>query len=313
MKIATIQLNNYMGDKQASFSRAESLILNAAQNGAKLAVLPELSTCGYIPNSTIWQYAEYTNGETAKWACNMASKYSLYIGAGYAETDGKNFFNTYLIASPKGTIAGQVRKVKVEYHCFKPCDIGNVVTTSLGKIAIGICADNHLINFYNKLARTDFDLLIMPHASFAPIKTTAYITQKDIESQNNILSTLGKIYSQGLGVPVVIANQIGSFAPMSGLFGKLVNPDVYRLCGGSALFSNGDITVLNAHKEGIRIADLQLGKTKAKASIPASYSKWLYPGSKLVRKVIAPIDIFAGRCYYSLKHKKAISNFLHSK
>lgn len=309
MRVATIQLNNYMGDKQASFSSAENLILKAAQNDAKLAVLPELSACGYIPNNTIWQYAEYANGETANWACNMASKYSLYVGAGYAETDGKDFFNTYLIASPKGTIAGQVRKVKVEYHCFKPCDIGNVITTSLGKIAIGICADNHLISFYNKLVRTDFDLLIMPHASFAPIKTTPYITQKDIESQSNILSTLGKIYSQGLGVPVVIANQIGSFAPMSGLFGKLVNPNIYRLCGGSALFNNnGKIAALDTKAEGTLSADLQLVKTKAKADTQASYSGWLYPGSKLVRKVIAPIDIFTGKCTYKLKRKNTISN-----
>jgi len=309
LKIASIQLNNYMGDKQASFASAEKLILKAAQNGAKLAVLPELSSCGYIPNSAIWQYAEYANGETAKWACNMAGKYSLHIGAGYVETDGKDFYNTYLIACPNSTIAGQVRKVKVEYHCFKPCDIGNVIATNLGAIAIGICADNHLLAFYKKLARLNFDLLLMPHASFAPFKTTGYISQKDIEAQKNILPAIGKIYSQGLGTPAVIANQVGTFAPMGGLFGKLVNPDTYKLCGGSSLFYNGEIVAsLDSQIKGVLIADLPLGKSKAKTDTPASYSGWLHPGSKLIRKVVAPIDTFFGKCSYSLKRKKAIAN-----
>lgn len=68
MKVAAIQLANRCGDPQASFAAAERLLERASRDGAAIAVLPELSTCGYIPNDEVWRYAEPLDGPTAAWA-----------------------------------------------------------------------------------------------------------------------------------------------------------------------------------------------------------------------------------------------------
>ena len=65
MKIAAIQLNNYIGEMVQSFIGAETLIQEAVHQGAKFVALPELSTCGYIPNTDIWSFGEPREGITS--------------------------------------------------------------------------------------------------------------------------------------------------------------------------------------------------------------------------------------------------------
>mgnify|MGYP001425607882 FL=1 len=93
VKIALIQLNNYYEDQASGYRVATSLITQAAAQGIEIAVLPELSGCGYIPNQTIWQFAEPADGKTAQWACELSAQLGIYIGAGFIETDGKDFYN----------------------------------------------------------------------------------------------------------------------------------------------------------------------------------------------------------------------------
>ena len=124
IRISAIQQRNTIGNKTLSYAAAERLIAQTASDGAALAALPELSSCGYIPNDTIWDHGEAVDGETASWACEMAKRYSLYLGAGFLETDGRDYFNAYLLASPEGKIVGRVRKMKPETYCFRPSDGG---------------------------------------------------------------------------------------------------------------------------------------------------------------------------------------------
>ena len=92
IRISAIQQRNTIGNKTLSYAAAERLIAQTASDGAALAALPELSSCGYIPNDTIWDHGEAVDGETASWACEMAKRYSLYLGAGFLETDGTGLF-----------------------------------------------------------------------------------------------------------------------------------------------------------------------------------------------------------------------------
>lgn len=303
MKISALQLKNYIGEKEASFATAEKLIGTAAAQGSELVALPELSTCGYIPNDAIWQHAEKVNGVTAQWAGKMAKRYAVYIGAGYLETDGKDHYNAYLIASPNGQIAGRIHKIKTEPHCFQSSDIGSIIETDIGKIAVGICADNHVVSFYNRLASMDFDLLLMPHAWATPFATNKYLKAKDIEDAEKNISTLGRIYATGLGVPVIFINTVGEVPPMHGIFGKLTPPDLFRLRGGSAVFLPDGMTIKSeTEDEEIVTAAVVPGRTRKTPLQPKVYSGWLHPGSALLRKVIAPIDIMVGNRYYKKHH-----------
>lgn len=308
MRVTALQLKNYIGNKDKSFKVAEKYIFEAAKLKSQLVALPELSSCGYIPNENVWNYAEEPNGDTARWACNMAKKYSIYVGAGYLETDGKDFYNAYLLANPAGYISGRVHKSKTEPHCFKPSNIGRVIETDIGRIAIGICADNHVEEFYNELQSLYFDLLLMPHAWATPYKENKYIKQNDIESAEKNVRLLGQIYATCLGKPVVFINPVGEVPVMYGLFGKLTSPKVFRLRGGSALYyPDGKNVRRETEDEGTVTADIVLGQFNNRSESPIFYDGWLHPGSRFCRKILAPIDMALGKRFYD-KHKNRIIN-----
>jgi N-carbamoylputrescine amidase len=304
MKVSALQLKNYIEEKETSYAAAENLIYEAVTQGSELVALPELSACGYIPNDDVWQYGEKENSITAQWAVKMAKKYAVYIGAGYLETDGEDYYNAYLIATPDGQIAGRVHKIKTEPHCFKSSDIGSVIETSIGKIAIGICADNHVVQFYNRLASLDFDLLLMPHAWATPFAANKYLKLKDIQDAEQNVVKLGAIYAGGFGVPVIFINAVGETPPMHGIFGKLMSPDIFRLRGNSAVFfPDGTAIRSNTEDEEIVTAEVKLGRTRETPLHPFIYNGWLHPGSSFCRKVIAPIDTVLGKHYYEKHHK----------
>lgn len=304
MKVSALQLKNYIGDTESSFAAAEKLIGEATAQGSEFVALPELSSCGYIPNDDVWRYGEKAAGATAQWAGKMAEKYKTYIGAGYLETDGEDYYNAYLIAEPRGQIAGRVHKIKTEPHCFKSSDIGSVIETGLGKIAVGICADNHVVQFFDRLASLDFDLMLMPHAWATPFAANKYIKLKDVQNTEKNVAMLGAIYATGFGVPVIFVNAVGEAPRMHGVFGKLMAPDMFRLRGGSAVFlPDGTALRINTEAEGIVTAEIALGRTRETPPRPAVYNGWLHPGSLFSRKVIAPIDTAFGKRYYEKHHK----------
>lgn len=307
MRVCAVQTTNHCGDSKVSFAAAERLIAQAAKEGAELAVLPELSTCGYIPNDQLWHFAEPLDGPTAAWACEVAPRFGLHVGAGFLETDGHDFFNSYLVAAPNGTVAGRVRKMKVEPHVFAPSDVGSVIDTALGRLAVGICADNHVASFYERLANLDFDLMLMPHAWTMPYRTGGALKEEDLAAAASKINVLCRTYAGGFGVPVVFANPVGETEAMRGVFGRLTPPSTFRLRGGSGIFLPDDSSVrLEEEREGIVIADVTPGRTREVPAQPTTYDGWLHPGSAFCRRVLAPLDNACGRRHYRTQHNQAL-------
>ncbi|WP_204404574.1 carbon-nitrogen hydrolase family protein [Alkaliphilus hydrothermalis] len=60
------------------------MIRQVANEGAKPVALPELSSCGYIPNQTIWEDGELKNGDTATRAGLLAKELGIFVGVGQA-------------------------------------------------------------------------------------------------------------------------------------------------------------------------------------------------------------------------------------
>lgn len=307
MRVCAIQTTNRCGDSEASFAAAERLIAQAAQDGAQLAVLPELSTCGYIPNDRLWRFAEPLDGPTAAWACKIAQHFRLHVGAGFLETDGHDFFNAYLVATPDGTVAGRVRKMKVEPHVFVPSDAGSIIDTALGRLAVGICADNHVASFYERLAKLDFDLILMPHAWTTPYRAGGALKKEDLAAAAEKVDVLCRAYAEGFGVPVVFANPVGEAEAMRGVFGRLTPPSTFRLRGGSGVFlPDGSSVRCEEEREGIVIADVNPGRTREVPTRPTTYDGWLHPGSVFCRRILGPLDTAFGRLHYHMHHKHVL-------
>lgn len=308
MKVTTIQLNNYTGEMVQSFIAAETLIEKAVAEGAKLVALPELSTCGYIPNTDIWSFGEPREGITSKWAKEIAKKYQIYVGTGFLECDGIDFYNSYLIANPQGKIDGIVRKKETEAYCFKSYDDNNIIETAIGKIGIGICADTHKKWFFNKMKALQPDLIILPHAWATPKTSSKLISEKDIFQAEQDLKTLGKLYAQYLKIPTIFINPWGIMPPMIGLFGKMMSSDLFTLNGSSAIFLPNGHAFYCQDQENQMTIDVDMTRSKGEPKEPKFYYGWIHKGSWMIRKILMPLEIRKGQRFYKkslLKKEKA--------
>ena len=311
--IAAIQMESIHGEIKKNQARATILIEQAARDGAELIILPELFSCGYIPNSNIWKYGEANNSNTVKWLQETSRRLGIYLGAGLIEILENDYINTFVITNPKGDIEGRAQKNNAESYCFKRGKGEHIIHSSLGKIGVGICADNHYSSFIKQIQEDNIDLLLMPHATPSPFKTSKTVTDDDIKKAEEGIKGFPSLVTSLLGVPTVFVNQIGKIATISGVLGKIINPDVFRLQGYSRIIdSDGALKAELADKEGIALAKVVLDPSCKKNNEIPDYYGWIHSGSRIVRKGLTPLDILIGSAYYkiSVKRKREIKKIL---
>lgn len=306
LAVAAIQLKNRAGNKKESLAVAEHYLILARKEGAQLAVLPELSCCGYIPNQDIWQFAEDREGPSVRWAADLAEKLGMHIGAGFLEFDGANYYNSYFIANPRGGIDGIVRKTNVESYCFRSFSGENVISTALGRIGVGICADNHSLKFLKRMHAASPDIMLLPHGWPMPSGVAGLVSQEDFDLARSNAQYLTSLYAEVLNVPALFVNAVGDLPRMQGILGKLMSPESFCLGGCTQIADSGGriIGVLDS-EEGIMLGQVTLGLPRKEMEEPVSYGDWLHKGSGLMRKIIFPLDAALGRRSYKRNINKA--------
>ena len=309
IKVAAIQLESKPGLIEANLEYAIPFIEKAAREGAQLVILPELFPTGYIPNETLWDVAEPKDGPTVTWLKKTSKKFGIYLGAGLVETDELDFFNIFVLCDPSGQEAGRVSKIEAESYIFKRTSGSHVFPTALGKIGVGICADNQMAAFLKQMAKASVDLMLMPHGWPTPCKTNGQVSEQDILEQHEKTRQLVMLYAQRLGVPAVFVNGVGSMGRMIGLLGKFMDPEIFRLEGRSRIVdSDGMIVGELGSEEGVVISDIMLDPARKHFSEPENHDGWLLPGNAFSRKVMIPFDVNFGQLWYRitpLRRKKA--------
>ena len=89
MRVAAVQARSLPGQVEANLEHAARLTEQAAGQGARLVVLPELFSCGYLPSRAVWDAAEARGGPTERWLAATAGRPGIYLGAGTAQADGQ--------------------------------------------------------------------------------------------------------------------------------------------------------------------------------------------------------------------------------
>lgn len=140
IRLAAIQAQALPGQIAANLEHAAGLVEQAAGQGAAMVILPELFSCGYVPNRGVWEAAEPMGGRTDRWLAATARRLGIYLGAGAAETDGTDFFNVFTLAAPDGQIAGRACKANAEASIFRRGRSVHLIKTRAGRIGVGICA-----------------------------------------------------------------------------------------------------------------------------------------------------------------------------
>ncbi len=144
-------------DPAANWRKYQDFIDEAASQGVKYLVFPEVSLQGYLmgPRSLgspemaeqqeyFRSVAEPVPGPTTEKLIQLATKHNMYIQAGMAEKtmDGNILYNSAVLVGPEGLI-GVFRKFhnQFEWPIFSPGNHMSVFSTSLGKVGMFICYD----------------------------------------------------------------------------------------------------------------------------------------------------------------------------
>lgn len=153
-KLALIQFA-VSDDKLHNLSRLGNLIHQAAQNNAKMVILPECFNSPY-GNAYFKRYSEnISDGPSMTTLSNLSKQHHLYIVGGSIPEHGNNekFMNTCMVFDPFGRMIKVYRKMHLfdidipgkmtfkESETLSPGNELGIVETEYGKICIGICYD----------------------------------------------------------------------------------------------------------------------------------------------------------------------------
>jgi N-carbamoylputrescine amidase len=168
LTIACVQMAPQVGEKAANIARSLQLIAHAATSGARLVVLPELTSSGYVfaSREEAFALAESASDGQAVLAWSAAARQlGIHLVAGFAERDGDRLYNSAAVIGPAGLL-GTYRKLHLwsdENLFFEPGDHGlPVFHTEIGRLAAIICYDGWFPEVYRTLALKGADLVAVP-------------------------------------------------------------------------------------------------------------------------------------------------------
>lgn len=168
ISVASIQFEPVVGELEANRVKGVALIEEAADLGANLVVMPELSDSGYVFESRSEAFdlsAVAAEAPAVRAWTAVAAKRGLHIVGGFCERDGAALYNSAAVVGPEGLI-GVYRKTHLwgeENLYFERGDLGfPVFTTRLGRIAALICYDGWFPEAWRLCALQGADIVCVP-------------------------------------------------------------------------------------------------------------------------------------------------------
>ena len=165
-KVAAVQYEPSQFKKDYNIDSLIKLCEEAAKNGAKLIVTPEMGTTGYcfLNREEISSLVESIPGPTTKKFYEIAKKFNCFIVVGLPEVDDETqlYYNSAVLIGPEG-IVGKHRKSHsyiAEPKWSAPGQDHLVFDTEIGKIGILICMDIHFVETARLIALEKADIII---------------------------------------------------------------------------------------------------------------------------------------------------------
>ncbi len=174
IKLALCQISSKRESKKENLLKIEKLTLKAKQQGADLAIFPEMSLTGYVLHDQIYELAETIPGPSTAKVEALAKKTGIYIIFGMPELSEKTkatVFNTEVLVGPQGLI-GKYRKMFLPTHSvfeekryFRPGYEPAIFQTDMGNIGLTICYDIFFPEVYRLTRLKGAQLIVCISAS----------------------------------------------------------------------------------------------------------------------------------------------------
>ena len=252
LRIAIVQMKSLDHDIDGNLRQATSHADQAAAQGAQFVLFPEFMATGSYLSFDTWDSAEPSQGKTVQWLKSTSRRLHIWLGAGFFEASGEDFYDTFVLAGPSGDEVGRVRKQipAGSEGYFLRGDAGpHVISTAIGKIGVGICAENYYCFAASQFLKDSADFIVMPHSS------------PDMSNGGGLSSPPGthiaSWYAKKLGVPVLMVNKVGpSYKPPPN--------EINGVFPGRSAIVDSDQTVLQSmdDKEGVGIANITLDPSR---------------------------------------------------
>ncbi len=164
IRAAAIQFNIRLGDIDANVKTAREAIARVAAQGVKLAVLPEVWSCGFAYRE-LNELARRTP-EVLEEMGRLSAEHDMVIVGSLPEPDGDKVCNTAYILD-KGMLVGKYRKIHLfslmnEDRSFTGGDRWVVADTSVGRIGVFICYDLRFPELARRLAVEGAEIIVVP-------------------------------------------------------------------------------------------------------------------------------------------------------
>jgi N-carbamoylputrescine amidase len=252
LRIAVVQMKSLDHDIDGNLKQATTYADKAAAAGAQFVLFPEFMATGSYVSFDTWDSAEPSQGKTAQWLKSTSRRLHVWLGAGFFEASGADFYDTFVLTGPSGDEVGRVRKqipAGSEAYFFRG-EVGpHVISTAIGKVGVGICAENYYCFAASQFLKDSADFIVMPHSS------------PDMSAGGGLPTPPGthiaSWYVKKLGVPVAMVNKVGrSYKPPPN--------EINGVLPGRSAVVDSDGTVLQSmdDKEGIGIADITLDPSR---------------------------------------------------
>jgi len=143
-RIALGQIRTEPGAPERNLERAVAAIDIAADRDADLILFPECMDLGWLDESAS-VLAESIPGPRAERLASKARERGILVAAGLVERDNGRIYNSAILVERDGTLLLRHRKVNIldiAKDVYAPGRSLHVAETSIGCLAVSICADN---------------------------------------------------------------------------------------------------------------------------------------------------------------------------
>ena len=164
VKCAAIQFNIVIGDIATNLNTATIALRKVARQGVKLAVFPEMWSCGYDYRN-LTELAQDTP-EVLQQIQSLCAELDIVTVGSLPELDGDTIYNTAYVID-KGEIVANYRKLHLFSTMREDQFLGSgeesvVVDTSAGRLGIAICYDLRFPELFRKLALAGAEIVCIP-------------------------------------------------------------------------------------------------------------------------------------------------------
>ncbi len=172
-KLAMVQMTVIGGDPETNLSHAADLIREAAEKGARIALLPEAMDFGWCHSSARELAGSIPGGSSFEALRIAAVDNGIYVCAGIIERDGEKLYNAAVLISPSGELLIKHRKLNeldFAHELYDQGDRLNVAHTELGTLGLLICADAFAAEktLSKSLGYMGADIILSPSAWAVP-------------------------------------------------------------------------------------------------------------------------------------------------